>query len=420
MANNIIEELEWRGILKQVTNVDKVLFAQKNKKAIYCGIDPTADSLHIGHFLQLVILKHFENYNFKPIVLIGGATGSIGDPSGKSEERKLQSLNIIDENAKAIKSQLNSLIPGVNVLNNKDWLGKYLFVDFLRDVGKYFNISYLLNKDIISSRIESGLSYTEFSYNIMQAYDFYYLYKNNDCFVQLGGSDQWGNIVSGTDYIRKQVGEEENNSCGVTANLLLKKDGTKFGKTETGTIWLDKNKTTVYQMYQFLLNEDDENTFKLLYFLTFLSKKEIENTIEKHKKDPKNRHAQKILAKSIISFIHSEDDFNSAVKISEAIFNNNFNDFSEKDFKVLESVIPVLTIEDNETLLSLNDKHNIAKSRKQLREFLAQKAISVNNNNGFDENYIFSKKEGIFNKYFIIKKGKKNYFMAKFSDKGEK
>jgi tyrosyl-tRNA synthetase len=268
--NSILDELKWRDILKQVTNEDKVAKAQQSGAALYCGFDPTADSLHVGHLIQIMNLKRFQDFGFHPLAIIGGGTGMIGDPSFKAAERKLLTIETVDEYVSGIKAQLNRLIPDITVVNNADWLRKMSLIDFLRFVGKDFNLAYLLAKDNIASRIEKGLSITEFAYTMLQAYDFYELYENYNCRVQIGGSDQWGNITSGTDYISSRIGHAESDACGVTMNLLTKKDGTKFGKTESGAVWLDAAKTSEYEFYQFFINQDDADCEKFLKYLTFL------------------------------------------------------------------------------------------------------------------------------------------------------
>lgn len=410
--NSILEELEWRGLLKQVTNEEKVNYAQKMGKAVYCGFDPTADSLHVGHLIQIMLLERFRRFNFKPIAVVGGGTGMIGDPSGKTAERQLLTKDIIDKNVVALSQQFSRLIPNIKTVDNGQWLAKMDLLTFLRDVGKSFNISYLLAKENIATRIESGLSFTEFTYTLLQAYDFYHLYVNNDCVVQLGGSDQWGNIVSGTDFIRKTL-NQENDSCGITINLLLKEDGTKFGKTESKAVWLDENKTSPYEFYQFFYNQDDKQTIKLLKFLTFLTSEEIKIIEQQQKKQAFERKAQEILAQQLTLFVHGEKGLQQAQLVTDALFKGNINNLSFEQLQIALSNVDTYVLEKDDSLVNVLVDAKIALSRREVREFLAQRAISVNCEVISDENFVINKSSAINQQITVIKKGKRKYFAIK-------
>ncbi|AHF61419.1 hypothetical protein P344_06230 [Spiroplasma mirum ATCC 29335] len=406
---NIIKELTWRGLLKQVTNKEKLLKSQELQKGVYCGFDPTGDSLHVGHLIQIILLERFAKCGFKSITIIGGGTGMIGDPSGKKGERVLLNNATVLHNVESIKQQVEKLIPNVKIVNNGEWLNNISLIDFLRDMGKEFNISYLLNKESITSRIESGLSYTEFSYTLLQAYDFYQLYKKYDCTVQTGGSDQWGNITSGTDYIRKQLGED-NLACGLTMNLLTKADGTKFGKTESGAVWLDPTKTSPYEFYQFFYNQEDIETFKLLKFLTFLSEAEIKQLEQDHLKEPFKRLGQKRLAEELTLFVHGKDELARAIKISDALFNGNLHELSLSELTSIQHSLPHYQLESpNLNLLDLLVASEVVSSKREGREFLNKNAITINGHVVNDETKVLSPPDFLHNKFLIIRRGKRKY-----------
>ncbi|AKU79399.1 tyrosine--tRNA ligase [Spiroplasma turonicum] len=412
---NIIEELKARKLLKQVTNESKLLDAQKNSKSIYCGFDPTADSLHVGHLIQILNLKRFAKYGFKPLAIVGGATAMIGDPSFKSQERKLLDLDTVKVNIKGISTQLDKLIPEIKVLDNADWINKLSLIDFLRDIGKHFNLAYLLSKENISSRIDKGLSITEFCYTMIQGYDFSHLYNNYDCYVQIGGSDQWGNITSGIDYISSIIGSVNSKACGLTINLLLKKDGIKFGKTESGTIWLDKTKTSEYEFYQFFLNQDDEDCEILLNFLTMIDVKEIETLMSEHKKEPYNRIAQKRLAEEITKFVHGQEGYDKALKISNALFSGNLDKLNKDYLLSLFKTFDIIKVENDLNILDFLISGSIISSKREGRELLKDKAISINFLNNLDENLIIDSKFATIENYILVKKGKKKYFVLEIN-----
>ncbi|WP_425377846.1 tyrosine--tRNA ligase [Spiroplasma endosymbiont of Polydrusus pterygomalis] len=417
MAKNILEELKWRGLLKQVTNETKLVKAQELKKGVYCGFDPTGDSLHVGHLIQIMLLKRFEMFGFQPIAIIGGGTGMIGDPSGKKAERVLLDNKTIKHNVEAISQQMKQLIgTKIKMVNNAEWLQKMTLIDFLRNVGKYFNISYLLAKENIATRIEVGLSYTEFAYTLLQTYDFYQLYLNYDCAVQIGGSDQWGNIISGTDYIYKQVGEN-NLACGLTMNLLTKADGSKFGKTESGAVWLDAAKTSPYEFYQFFFNQDDQETGKLLRYLTMLSETEIIALEADHKKALAQRIAQKKLAEEVTLFVHQTTGLKAAQIVSEALFKGSLHELSEQQLDQLKNSLPNFQLLDLDLpILDLLVQTEIVTSKREGRDFLEQGAITVNGEVIKTETWNVTKDKFLFDKYLIIRRGKRKYHLISFTN----
>ncbi|WP_339033923.1 tyrosine--tRNA ligase [Spiroplasma endosymbiont of Cantharis rufa] len=408
---SILKELEARDLLKQYTNEEKIIKAQKQGAGLYCGFDPTADSLHVGHLIQIINLKRFKEFGFSPIAILGGGTGMIGDPSFKSEERNLLTLKQVEKNVNGIKKQLNFLIPDIKIVNNNDWLGKMSLIEFLREIGKDFNLAYLLAKENISSRIEKGLSITEFSYTMLQGYDFYKLYQDHNCWMQIGGSDQWGNITSGIDYIASKIGREHSKACGITMNLLTKKDGVKFGKTESGAIWLDKTKTSEYEFYQFFINQDDEDCEKLFKFLTTVSLQEIEKIKKEHSKEPFKRLMQKRLAQEITTFVHGIDGLKKAEKITQALFSGNIFDLEKQELLSIINSMEKVQVNNNKTMVEFLVESKIATSKREARELLNEGAIWINNNNKFDENTIVNEKMATINNFIIVKKGKKKYII---------
>ncbi|QVK09593.1 tyrosine--tRNA ligase [Mycoplasma mycoides] len=410
MKNNILEELKWRGLIKQITNESKILDAQNNNDAVYCGFDPTADSLHVGHLMMIITLKRFADYNFKPIALIGGATGMIGDPSFKANERVLQTKDQVEHNINKISAQLKQIIPNVNFVNNNTWLSNISLIDFLRDIGKHFNLSYLLAKESIATRIQTGLSVTEFCYTMLQAYDFYYLYKNNNCSIQIGGSDQWGNITSGIDFISDTI-NKNNKASGLTINLLTKSDGQKFGKTESGAIWLDKTKTSEYEFYQFWFNQTDQDSINLLKCLTFLTKDQIDNLIKEHQNQPSKHLLQKALASEMTKFVHQQQGLDKALKLTEAFFSGDLFSLTDDLFKMALNSLPNTQINKDTKVIDALIELKAASSKREAREFLTNKAIMINNQIIEDENTLISSFDLIQNKYLLVKKGKKKYFV---------
>jgi len=407
---NIFEELQWRGLIKDVSDPSLEEKLNKGGMKFYIGTDPTGDSLHIGHFSSFLICKRLKDAGHYPIVLIGGATGLIGDPKPDSE-RPMVSKETILHNFDCLKEQLVNLF-GCEVVNNYDWSKDINFIDFLRDYGKYFNINYMLNKDIVARRIDQGITYTEFSYMIMQALDFLWLYENKDVTMQVAGQDQWGNITSGIELIRKKLGKE---AYAFTMPLLTKSDGSKFGKTNGKAIWLDSKKTSPYEMYQFFINVEDAKVIDYLKFLTFLTKEQIEDLEARHNANPHLREAHKALAKEVITFIHGEDAYNQAIKISEALFSGNVATLSSSEIEMGFNDVPSVnaTVEEENIVECLVNNH-FCQSKREAREFITNGAISINGSQVRDLEYVVSKNNAIDNKFNVIRRGKKNYFLIRY------
>ena len=414
MSSDFLNELKWRGILNNVTNEEKLIKAIKNNKAAYIGFDPTAKSLHLGNYVMIMLLRRFQQFGIKSYALIGGATGQIGDPSGKSSERNLLDLEKVNENKKHIIKQLKEYGKVEEVLDNYDNFKEMNVLDFLREVGKLINVNYMLEKDIIKTRLEVGISYTEFTYMLIQGYDFLKYYQTKNVAIQAGGSDQWGNITTGCEMIRKVVGED-NLACGITINLLLKSDGTKFGKSEKGAIFLDKNLTSPYEMYQFLINQEDKDVINLLKFLTLLTEQEINNLEEDLKQNPRERKAQKVLAELILTDIHGKSAFEQSLKISKSLFSDDFNSLSNDDWKQVYNTIPNFELEANSySLVELLVKSSIAPSNREARQLISAGSIMVNGIKINDETKTFSNNDVISGNFTIIKKGKRNYFIIQW------
>lgn len=408
---NLYEDLKWRGLIKDFSSPDLVDKLNNSKLTFYWGTDPTADSLHLGHYVSLVMAKRLANYGHKPILLVGGATGLIGDPR-PSGEREIISKETLDKYFVGIKNQVTRLVPNATLVNNYDWMKNYNFLDFLRDIGKYINVNYILNKDIVSRRLDSGITYAEFSYTLIQGYDFLHLLREKNCLMQVAGSDQWGNITTGIELIRKL---EDKEAYGFTMPLILDKTGKKFGKSEGNALWLDKNKTTSYQLYQYLVNTDDSLVIDYLKVFTFLSKEEIEKLEEKHKKAPELREAHKALAREIITDIHGEEEYKKALKISESLFTDKINELSAQDILNNMKDVPTFTVSEGENIVDMTTESGICKSKREAREFISCGAISINNKKVDTLEYTISKEEAIDGQVLLIKKGKKNYFVGKFN-----
>ena len=404
----LFEELKWRGLIKDISSPDLEEKLNKGGMTFYIGTDPTADSLHIGHLSSFLISKRLKDAGHNPLLLVGGATGRIGDPR-PTEERAMKSIEEINKNIEGLTKQVKDLF-GFEIVNNYDWSKDINFIDFLRDYGKFFNINYMLDKDIIRRRLDTGITYTEFSYMIMQAMDFLYLYQNRDCVMQVAGSDQWGNITAGIDLIKKKLGKE---AYGFTMPLVTTKDGVKFGKSEGNALWLDKNKTSPYKIYQYLLNAEDEKVIDYLKVFTFLSREEIEELEESLKKEPHLRLAQKALAKEVVIFLHGEEEYEKAVRLTEALFSNDFSNLKANEIEEIFSKDLVRDIDSNLNLVDLLISMNIASSKREAREFVNGNAISVNGNKVNDVDLVIDDKFFIDNKYVIIKRGKKNYYIGR-------
>ncbi len=418
---NILEELAWRGIIYQQTDEEGLKeLLSKEKITLYCGVDPTADSLHIGHLLPYLTLRRFQIAGHRPIILVGGATGMIGDPSGKREERKLQSIETVKKNADAIKKQLEKIFEfdgenGAIMVNNYDWTSSMNVITFLRDYGKHIGVNYMLAKDTIASRLETGISYTEFSYTLLQAMDFYHLYKNYNCRMQIGGSDQWGNITTGLELIRKMEPEGAK-VFGLTIPLVTKADGTKFGKTESGAVWLDPEKTTPYEFYQFWINTADADVIKYLKYFTFLSKEEIEELEVSVKEEPHLRKAQKALAEEMTRMIHGEEALEQAIKISEALFSGNVKELTASEIEQGFKDVPSYEYTDGGEIgiIDLLVKAGIAPSKRQAREDVKNGAIYINGERNTDIDYVMTNADRIEGKFTVIRRGKKKYFLIKY------
>lgn len=405
----LYEELKWRGLIKDVTSPDLEKKLNEGGMTFYIGTDPTAPSMHIGHLSSFLIAKRLKQYGHNPILLIGGATGRIGDPR-PTTEREMKPEEEIEENIKGLTKQAKEIF-GFEVVNNYDWSKDINFITFLREYGKYFNINYMLDKDIIRRRLETGITYTEFSYMIMQAMDFLHLYETRGCTLQVAGSDQWGNITAGVDLIKKKTGNEV---YAFTMPLVTTKDGKKFGKSEGNALWLDKNKTSSYELYQFFLNVEDEMVIDYLKIYTFLTKEEIEEIERKHKENPHLREAHKMLAHEVITFLHGEEEYDRALKISEALFKGNISNLTEEEINMAFKDVPSILIDKDMNITELLVNNNIVSSKRELREFLSSNAISINDEIINDENFIVSKNNAIYNKFSILKRGKKKYYLLRF------
>ena len=405
----IYEELVWRGLIKDESSPEIKDILNKGGATFYIGTDPTGDSLHIGHFSSFLISKRLKDAGHNPILLVGGGTGLIGDPKPDAE-RPMITKEEVDHNFECLKAQAEKVF-GFEVVNNYDWLKEFSYIDWLRDVGKFFNIGYMLNKDIVRRRLDEGITYTEFSYMTMQAYDFLHLYQNKNCIMQVAGQDQWGNITAGIELIRKKIGKE---AYGFTMPLLTKSDGSKFGKTNGKAIWLDAKKTSPYEMYQFFINSEDDKVIDYLKFLTFLSKEEIESLEVSNKEHPELREAHKALAKNVITFLHGEEAYNSAVKIAETFFKGNIKDLTYDELKQGTSDLERTKLEDGIGLINALVSIGACKSNREARDLISGNSISVNGEKVTDINYALTKSNSFNQELTIIKKGKKFYYAVEF------
>lgn len=404
----IYEELEWRGLIKDVSDPSLKEKLNKGGMTFYIGTDPTGDSLHIGHFSSFLICKRLKDAGHHPILLVGGGTGLIGDPKPDSE-RPMITYEQVNHNFNCLKAQAEKLF-GFEVVNNYDWLKNISFIDFLRDYGKFFNVNYMLQKDIIARRLDEGITYTEFSYMIMQAMDFWYLNKHRNVELQVAGQDQWGNITAGIELIRRKEGKE---AYGFTMPLLTKSDGTKFGKTNGKAIWLDINKTSAYEMYQFFINSEDTKVIDYLKFLAFLSKEEIEELDKKNQEAPHLREAHQALAREVITFIHGRDAYDEAVKISHALFSGDIKALTAKEIEMGFGDLPSINLHDNLTLVDALIEASLAKSKREAREFIQNGAVSLNGDKCQDLEHILSTSDAIEGKFIVIRRGKKLYALIK-------
>ena len=405
----LFEELEWRGLIKDVAGEDIKDKLDNEKITFYWGTDPTADSLHLGHYSSLVTAKRLARAGHHPILLCGGATGLIGDPR-PTAEREMITKEKLAENLAGIKMQVSEIFDGkAEVVNNYDWFKGYEYTDVLRDVGKYITVNYMLDKDIIKRRLETGITFAEFAYMIIQGYDFLWLYENKNCIMQVEGSDQWGNITTGIDLIKKKLGKE---AYAFTMPLVLDKYGNKFGKSEGNALWLDENKTSSYELYQYLINVDDEMVIDYLKIFTFLSVDEIKELDVKNKEHPELREAHKALAREIITDLHGEESYLDAVKISEGLFSGDIKSFTGKDIEIAFKGLIPFTINEDVNIVDFLVNGKICSSKREAREFVSNSSITINGEKITDLEYTISKDVCIDSKYVVVRRGKKKYYIG--------
>ena len=418
---NIIDDLMWRGAINQMTDEEGLRqLTQEKAVSLYCGVDPTGDSMHIGHLIPFMILRRFQLAGHRPVIVIGGATGSIGDPSGRTSERVLQTKEQVQHNVEKLTAQMKRLFltsqedqEAVRLVNNYDWTKELSLLDFLRDYGKHFNLNTMLAKDVVASRLEVGISFTEFSYQILQSIDFLQLFRKEDVQVQIGGADQWGNITAGLELIRKVEGAEAR-AYGLTIPLMLKSDGTKFGKSAGGAVWLDPEKTTPYEFYQFWLNQDDRDVIKYIKYFTFLEKEEIEALEVSVQEEPHKRQAQKRLAEEVTRFVHGEAALQDALKITKALFTGDVQQLNADEIEQGFKNMPTFESEKVEQNLAtwLVDL-GIEPSRRQSREDIQNGAISINGEKITDLEHVWTPEQSFEGRFVLVRRGKKKYFLVK-------
>lgn len=425
---NFVEELKWRGMVQDIMpgTEEKLM---EGPTAAYVGIDPTADSLHIGHMVSIMILKHFQNCGHKPFALVGGATGMIGDPSMKSQERNLLDEQTLNHNVACIKAQLSKFLDfesdadnRAELVNNYDWMKGYSFLGFTRDIGKHITVNYMMSKDSVKKRLSSesreGMSFTEFTYQLLQGYDFLWLYENKGCTLQMGGADQWGNITTGSELIRRILGKE---AYALTCPLITKADGGKFGKTEKGNIWLDPERTSPYQFYQFWLNVSDTDAEKYIRIFTMLGKEEIDSAIATHQQAPHERSLQKLLAKEVTTMVHGAQEYEKAVSASQMLFGNATSEalksLDEKTFLAVFDGVPTFEVEDSKFPMGIIDllatESKVFPSKGECRKMIQAAGVSINKEKVTDANATIGSESYINGKYILAQKGKKNYFIIK-------
>lgn len=422
MEVDILQDLKNRGLIQQTTDEEGLQkHLAENQVTLYCGFDPTADSLHIGHLLPITMLKRFQQAGHRPIALIGGGTGMIGDPSGRTSERSLNEENVVHGFAESIRNQLAGILDfdsGDNAAvarNNHDWLANLTFIEFLRDVGKHFTVNYMLAKDAVASRIEHGISYTEFSYMLMQSFDFLKLYEEENCTLQIGGSDQWGNITAGMEFIRRSRGDEDIKVFGLTVPLITKADGTKFGKTAGGAVWLDAEKTSPYEFYQFWYNTDDRDVIKFLNYFTFLDQDEIGDLQSAVEENPGAREAQKRLAEEITKMVHGEAALEQAIKISTALFSGDVKELTKKEIEQGFKDVPTYEMEKSDVnLVDLLVNAKISPSKRQAREDINNGAIYINGDRNQDVQHVVTSDDRLEDTFTIIRRGRRKYFLVHF------
>ena len=405
----LYEDLMWRGLIKDVAGVDLQKKLDEEKITFYWGTDPTADSLHLGHYSSLVTAKRLANYGHHPILLIGGATGLIGDPR-PTAEREIISKDSLNKNLEGIKNQVSRIFGGnVEIVNNYDWMKDYNYLEFLRDVGKYINVNYMLNKDIINRRLETGITYAEFSYTLMQGYDYLHLFQEKNCILQAAGSDQWGNITTGIDLIKKKLGRE---AYGFTMPLILDKMGRKFGKSEGNALWLDINKTSAYELYQYLINTDDELIIHYLKVFTFLTREEIEEIEKKHTEKPEARLAQEALAREIITDLHGMEEYEKAYRLSRVLFSGDVANLTSSEIEQVFHGVTRVELDDNKNIVDMLVDSKICSSKREAREFVSAGSITVNGEKVESLEFDILRDNAIEEKYTIIRRGKKKYYLG--------
>lgn len=413
---NVYEDFKYRGLIKDFSNEEKMKAMLAKPQVIYCGFDPSANSMHMGNFVMVMTLMRLQRAGHKIIALVGGGTGMIGDPSGRSSERNLLDEKTLRANTDAIHTQLGKYIDlddpkKGEILNNFDWLGKISLLEFLRDYGKQFTVNYMLAKDTVARRLDEGISYTEFSYMLLQSYDFLYLHENHGVTIQIGGGDQWGNLTAGLELIRKVKGGDAEAEA-MTANLLTDSEGKKFGKSVDGALFIDKKRLSPYKLYQYFLNVGDADAIKYLKVFTFLTKEEIDAIEQEHMVNPGLRLAQKRLASEIIRIVHGEEDLVRAVAMTEALFSGDVTALSEEEILELFGQM-LVEVENGEKLEDVLIKINAAKSKREAREFIAGNSISINGEKVNQADFLLVKEHALYKQYFIIRRGKKNYYVAK-------
>ena len=403
------EELQWRGLIKDMAGEDIADKLNNEKVTFYWGTDPTADSLHLGHYSSLITAKRLAKYGHHPILLCGGATGLIGDPR-PTAEREIISKEKLNENLEGIRAQVNKIFNGeAEVVNNYDWFRGYEFTDVLRDIGKYITVNYMLDKDIIRRRLETGITFAEFAYMLIQGYDFLWLYENKNCIMQVEGSDQWGNITTGIDLIKKKTGKD---AYAFTMPLVLDRFGNKFGKSEGNALWLDENKTSSYELYQYLINVDDEMVIDYLKIFTFLSVEEILELEKKHKEQPELREAHKALAHEIIRDLHGEESYLEAVRISESLFSGDIKNFTSKEVEMAFKGLDSFDVSEDANVVDLLVNSGVCSSKREAREFVTNGSITINGDRVTDLEFVLTKDKCIDSKYVVIRRGKKKYYIG--------
>ena len=403
----LYDKLVWRGLINDISSPELEKKLNEGGLTFYIGTDPTGDSLHIGHYSSFLVAKRLKEAGHNPILLVGGATGLIGDPKPNAE-RAMITKEQLEYNYKKLRKQVEDIF-GFEVVNNYDWSKDINFIDYLRDYGKFFNINYMLSKETVKRRLDIGITYTEFSYMIMQSLDFLWLFENKGCTLQIGGQDQWGNITSGIELIRKKTGKE---AYGFTMPLITKADGTKFGKSEGKAIWLDREKTSPYEWYQFLINSEDEKVIEYLKKLTFLSREEIESLEASLKENPELRLPHKALAREVITFLFGSEDYDEALKISEALFSGNIKSLTEKELASALSNIEPFEVDSDINIVDLLVEGKVASSKREAREFVTNGSITINEQKFTDVNQVITKKDSLFDKFLVIRRGKKKYYLG--------